>query len=417
MSNLQPVRGTHDLLGNGFRLHQSVIRRAEEIAGRYGFQPMTPPVFEFTEVFSRTLGETSDVVTKEMYTFEDRGGDSITLRPEFTAGVARAFMSNGLAQHAPVKVFASGPVFRHERPQKGRLRQFHQIDVEVLGVPGPAADIEVIAVGAHILEELGLLANTTLRINSLGDPESRASYRENLLTYLEPHKERLSRDSRERLYKNPLRIFDSKDGGDQAIMADAPLLNEHLNDHSAGLFADVLAGLDALGISYQVNHRLVRGLDYYSHTAFEFVTGKLGAQGAVLAGGRYDGLMEQMGGKATPGVGWAAGVERLSMMIAEAGEAETSPGPIALIPMGGAAGEKALTLASTLRKAGYRIEQGYSGNMKKRLQRANKINAAAAILLGDDELAKGVATVRDMASGKQAEVALDNLMDHLIPYR
>ncbi len=271
---------------------------AQATALLYGFEEMTPPVFEFTDVFQRTLGDTSDIVTKD--TFEDRGGDSITLRPEFTAGIARAFMSNGLQQTVPVKFFARGPVFRYERPQKGRLRQFHQVDVEILGVPGPQADIEVIAVGAHLLQALGVSADVKLEINTLGDTESRQNYRDTLVAYLNGHKGSLSEDSLNRLEKNPLRIFDSKDEGDRSVMADAPLLSEHLNDHSRQFFDEVLQGLADVGIEANINRRLVRGLDYYSHTAFEFVTDKLGAQGAVLAGGRYDGLMEQMGGKPMP---------------------------------------------------------------------------------------------------------------------
>ncbi len=414
MATLQPVRGTHDILFDDFRLHQRVRDAAREIAGRYGFREMTPPVFEFTDVFSRTLGETSDVVTKEMYTFTDRGGDSITLRPEFTAGIARAFMSNGLAQEVPFKAFCQGPVFRHERPQKGRLRQFHQLDVEIIGVPTPQADIEVIAVGQHILDALGLADRVRLEINSLGDPESRQAYRQVLLDYLEAHKDGLSEDSVDRMYRNPLRLFDSKNEGDRAIMADAPILWDHMNETGRGFFNDVLAGLDAIGIGYTINRKLVRGLDYYTHTAFEFVTDDLGAQGAVMAGGRYDGLMEQMGGKPTPGIGWAAGIERLAMMI---GEASVAPGPVVVVPVGEAAQATALTLTQSLRRAGYAVDLGYSGNLKKRLNRANKINARAAVMLGDDELAKGVATVRDMQTGDQAEVALDALEAHLDAYR
>jgi len=414
MSTLQPVRGTHDILTDDFRLQKAVADTAAEVAARYGFKEMTPPVFEFTEVFSRTLGDTSDIVTKEMYTFDDRGGDSITLRPEFTAGIARAFMSNGLAHEAPCKFFCRGPVFRHERPQKGRLRQFHQVDVEIIGVPGPLADIETVAVGAHFLEALGVIGDTTLQLNTLGDTESRLTYRDKLIEYLEGHRDRLSEDSLDRLQRNPLRIFDSKDAGDQAVMADAPLLGDHLNDASKEFFAAVTDGLDALGIAYAVNPRLVRGLDYYCHTAFEFVTETLGAQGAVLAGGRYDGLMEQMGGKPTPGIGWAAGVERLAMMV---GTAPPAPRPIVVVPLGAEAERQGLKVTQELRRAGLVAEMGYSGNMKKRLARANKANAAAVVIVGEDELAKQAATVRDMESGEQSEVPLVSLVESLAPYR
>ncbi len=414
MATLQPVRGTHDLLADEFRAHRHVQDTAAEIASRYGFEEMTPPVFEFTEVFQRTLGDTSDIVTKEMYTFEDRGGDSITLRPEFTAGIARAFMSNGLQQSVPVKTFSRGPVFRYERPQKGRLRQFHQVDVEILGVAGPQADIEVIAVGAHLLRELGVAADTKLLLNSLGDPESRAGYRDVLVGYLNGYKDKLSEDSLTRLEKNPLRIFDSKDEGDRAIMVNAPLLSEHLNEASKAFFAEVLDGLSAIGVEATVDPKLVRGLDYYSHTAFEFVTDKLGAQGAVLAGGRYDGLMEQMGGKPTPGIGWAAGVERLAMMV---GDVRPTRSPIAVIPMGGETQRKAMQIAQQLRDAGFAVDLGYSGNMGKRMKRADKLGASVAIILGEDELSRAAATVRDMKSGTQAEVLLADLREHLAGYR
>lgn len=414
MATLQPVRGTHDLLPADFRAQRYVQDTAAEIALRYGFEEATPPIFEFTEVFQRTLGETSDVVTKEMYTFEDRGGDSITLRPEFTAGIARAFMSNGLQQTVPVKLFARGPVFRYERPQKGRLRQFHQVDVEILGVAGPQADIEVIAVGAHLLRELGLAEDVTLEINSLGDPESRAAYRDTLVSYLEGHRDKLSEDSLNRLEKNPLRIFDSKDEGDRAVMADAPLLHEHLNDHSREFFDTVQSGLSDIGVGFTFNPRLVRGLDYYSHTAFEFVTDKLGSQGAVLAGGRYDGLMEQMGGRATPGIGWAAGVERLAMMV---GDVAGAVKPVSIIPMGAEASRRAMIVAQTLRNEGYNVDLGYSGNMGKRMKRADKLGSIVAVIIGDDELERDAATVRDMTSGEQAEVPLQNLGEHLARYR
>ena len=375
---------------------------------------MSPPVFEFTDVFQRTLGDTSDIVTKEMYTFEDRGGESITLRPEFTAGVARAFMSNGLQQNVPVKFFCRGPVFRYERPQKGRLRQFHQVDVEILGVPGPQADIEVIAVGAHLLRELGIAADVTLLINSLGDGESRAAYRAVLVAYLNKRKGELSEESLTRLEKNPLRIFDSKDDGDRAVMTEAPLLSKYLNDASKAFFDEVLSGLADLGVAVTVNPKLVRGLDYYSHTAFEFVTDKLGAQGAVLAGGRYDGLMEQMGGKPTPGIGWAAGVERLAMMTGAPAPARR---PVAVIPMGAAGQGAAMRTAQQLRDLGFAVDLGYSGNVAKRMKRADKLGAVAAVILGDEELSRGAATVRDMRNGQQAEVPLADLGEYLAGYR
>ena len=414
MSDLQPVRGTHDILPEDQRRHRHVTETARGIAARYGYEEISTPVFEFSEVFRRTLGETSDIVTKEMFSFEDRGGESLTLRPEVTAGIARAFISGGLAQHLPLKFFCQGPMFRYERPQKGRQRQFHQVDVELLGVEGPLGDIEVITLGAHILDALGVADKVTLELNTLGDTESRQIYRTKLVDHLEGFKDKLSEDSRARLDRNPLRILDSKDQGDRAVIADAPLLADHLNDVSKAFFDDVQKGLRAAGVAFEINPRLVRGLDYYCHTAFEFTTETLGAQGAVLAGGRYDGLIETMGGPPTSGTGWAAGVERLALMIAE------PPGPtrpLAVVPVGEAAEAEALSLTQKLRHAGFTADLGFSGNLKKRLNRANKLNAAAAVILGDDELAKGAATVRDMDSGEQTEVPLPVLESHLDRYR
>ncbi len=415
MSTFQPVRGTHDLLPDDFRQHKWVTDTAQEIAERYGFDEMTPPVFEFTPVFARTMGETSDVVTKEMYTFPDRSGEEeMTLRPEFTAGICRAFVSNALYDQAPFKVFARGPLFRYERPQKGRQRQFHQIDVEIIGVPGPQADIEVLAVGRQILESLGVAQDCKLLLNTLGDPECRVQYRDILIAHLEPNKAELSEESQTRLYRNPMRIFDSKSERDQEIVADAPLLKDHLNDTSKAFFDEVCEGLNRIGIEYTIEPGLVRGLDYYTHTAFEFVTETLGAQGAVIAGGRYDGLIEQLGGRPTPGIGWAGGVERLAMM---AGEVKKRRRPVAMVPMGTDAALRALVISQDLRQAGYMVEMGYSGNMKRRLARANKADACVALLLGDDELAKGVATVRDMETGEQTEAPLANLAEYLNQYR
>jgi len=411
---LQPVRGTRDLLPDDMRRHRLVTRQAREVAERYGFLEMATPIFEFTEVFERTLGETSDVVTKEMYTFTDRGGEEITLRPEYTAGMARAFISGGLMQQLPLKFFGHGPMFRYERPQKGRLRQFHQLDVEILGVPEPLADIEVIAVGADILAALGVLEKTTLELNSLGDPQSRAAHRQVLVAYFDGHRAKLSEDSRLRLDRNPLRILDSKDQGDRELIAGAPLMADHLNQASRDYFARVREGLDDLGVEYHLNPTLVRGLDYYTHTAFEFVTGELGAQGAVIAGGRYDGLIEAMGGPPTAGTGWAGGIERLAMMIDGAAEA---PRPIVVVPIGAAAEKRALPLCRGLRGAGLVIELGFRGNLSRRLKAANKLNGRAAVLLGEDELERQVATVRDLDSGEQTEVALADLADHLARFR
>ncbi|MBT3396962.1 MAG: histidine--tRNA ligase [Alphaproteobacteria bacterium] len=414
MAKLQSVRGTHDMLPDDSPRFRHVTETARSWAARYGYGEIATPIFEFTEVFQRTLGETSDVVTKEMYTFEDRGGEQITLRPEHTAGIVRAMVSNGLASQLPLKVFASGPTFRYERPQKGRLRQFHQIDVELLGVPGAQADVEVITLAADILGALGVAAKTTLELNTLGDGPSRDAYRERLVAYFSDHRDDLSEDSQARLNRNPLRILDSKAEGDRALVVDAPKMSESLNAESSEFFDAVCDGLDAVGIAYTVNDRLVRGLDYYAHTAFEFTTTELGSQGAVIAGGRYDGLTEMMGGPPTAGIGWAGGIERLAMLVDHVPAAVR---PISLIPMGDAGEAKARAIAHELRGAGFTIDLGFSGNLKKRLKRANKLNAVAAVLLGEDELARGEATVRDLESGEQTAIDLDGLTQALNRYR
>ena len=414
MSALQPVRGTRDIMPEEMRRHRLVAETARVLAERFGYQEMAPPIFEFTEVFKRTLGDTSDVVTKEMYTFAIGEGEDVTLRPEATAGVARALISGGLSQHLPLKVFCHGPMFRHERPQKGRYRQFHQIDVELLGVADPLGDIEIIALGAAILDALGLREKTTLELNTLGDPESRKAYRAALVDYFTAHEDRLSADSLDRLTRNPLRILDSKDEGDRKIVADAPLFGDYLNPASVDFFAAVKEGLDALGIAYSLNPRLVRGLDYYTHTAFEFTTTALGAQGAVIAGGRYDGLVETMGGPSVPGVGWAGGIERLSLLL---DEEPAAPRPIAVVPIGAEAARTALKLTQRLRAAGFVADLGFGGNVGKRMKRANKLGACAALLLGEDELAQNSATLRDLDTGEQDLVSLEALEERLARFR
>jgi len=413
-SSLQPVRGTHDLLPADAVRHRAVVESARDVALRYGYSEMATPIFEFSDVFRRSLGDTSDVVTKEMYTFTDKGGEEVTLRPEGTAGVARAVISNGLAQDLPLKFFYAGPMFRYERPQKGRLRQFHQIGIELIGVAQPLADIEVIACGAAILRELGVLDRAVLEINTLGDAESRRAYRDVLVDYLRQFWNELSEDSRLRLERNPLRVLDSKDEGDRRIIAEAPLYSDYLTTAAREFFAEVTAGLDALGIRYQLNPRLVRGLDYYGHTAFEITAEELGAQKTIMAGGRYDGLIAEMGGPPTPGIGWAGGIERIGTLIAEP---PPSPRPIAVVPIGTAAEREGVILADRLRRSGFVIDLGYSGNLGKRLKRANKLNARAAIILGADELAKGAATLRDLDSGVQEEVPLAALEERLMRFR
>jgi histidyl-tRNA synthetase len=412
VSTLQPVRGTHDLLPEEMRAFRHVVETGRDVAARYGFAEMAPPIFEFSGVFARTLGDTSDIVTKEMYTFADRKGESITLRPEGTAGIARAFISNGLANDLPFKAFYSGPMFRYERPQKGRQRQFHQIGVELLGVPEPQADVEVIAAGRHILDLLGLKGDVTLEINTLGGADSRAASRAALVAYLSGHLADLSADSRDRLDRNPLRILDSKDEGDRALVAHAPLLGDFLNAGSRAFYDDLKNGLMDLGLDFVENPRLVRGLDYYGHTAFEFTTDALGAQGTVMAGGRYDGLIKTMGGPAMPGVGWAAGVERLSMLLAEAPEGAR---PVAMIPAGNdpVIKREATILTERLRRAGFAVDLGFSGNMGKRMKRANKVAARVAVILGEDERLARAVTLRDLDSGEQTTVAVDRMEETL----
>jgi histidyl-tRNA synthetase len=349
-----------------------------------------------------------------MYTFTDKGGETVTLRPEGTAGVARALISGGLSQHLPLKYFYVGPMFRYERPQKGRMRQFHQTGVELLGVKEPAGDVEVIAIGVEFLRRIGAWDRCELELNTLGDAASRQAYRQVLIAYLNGFRDQLSKDSLERLEKNPLRVLDSKDENDQKIVAGAPLYTDYLTDAAKDFFAEVRAGLDALGIAYRINPRLVRGLDYYCHTCFEITCPELGAQKTVLAGGRYDGLVGMMGGPETAGVGWASGVERCAMLLAETPPA---PRPIAIVPLGEAAERRAAVLSGQLRRQDFVIDLGFSGNMGKRMKRANKIHAVAAVILGDDELARGEASLKLLDSGEQKTVRLDELEAALAAYR
>jgi len=410
VSELQPVRGTRDLIGEDIRRHRHVTETARRIASSYAFDEWITPIFEDTRVFSRTLGETSDVVTKEMYSFSDRGGDPVTLRPEGTAGVCRALVSNGLTQSLPQKVFYAGPMFRYERPQKGRYRQFHQIGVELIGPAEPLADAEAIACGWDILQALGVAGDTVLEVNTLGDKDSRQGYRDALVAYFTEHKAALSPDSLDRLDRNPMRILDSKDEGDKRFAAAAPTIMPYLTEPAAAFYDALKRHLDRFGVPFVENPRIVRGLDYYGHTAFEFVTSKLGAQGTVMAGGRYDGLVAEMGGPPTPAVGWAAGIERLAMLL------EDPPGPavpVAVVPIGEAAEAAAIDVLQSLRRAGIRAEMAYRGNLRRRMERANRIGARAAVIIGEDDLAKGVAQVKDLASGAQEAVVLADIAARL----
>jgi histidyl-tRNA synthetase len=414
---LQPVRGTHDLLPAESKRFRHVVETARAVTERYGYGEIMTPVFEFSEVFHRTLGDTSDVVTKETYTFTDRGGESLTLRPEFTAGLARAFISGGLQNELPLKFFCAGPAFRYERPQKGRMRQFHQIDAELLGVAEPLGDVEMVAMAHDVLTALGLKEKVKLEINTLGDAESRTQYRDALVSYFKGHESQLSEDSKMRLARNPLRILDSKDEGDRKIIAHAPRMEDHLTVVARDYFKAVLGGLEALGIAFTPNERLVRGLDYYNHTVFEFTTNQLGAQGTVLAGGRYDGLIELMGGPPTAGIGWAAGVERLMALYDWEANPTKTTRPVALIPLGDAAEREAVKSAHWMRKEGFTVELAYKGNLGNRMKKANRVNASVALIFGDNELAKHIVTFKDLDKGEQKEVALYDLMTALAPYR
>ena len=400
---LQSPRGTADLMPDEMARHRKVMDTARHLGGRFGFEEMATPIFEFTDVFARPLGEGSDVVTKETYSFTDRGGEGLTLRPEGTAGVVRALISAGLTQTLPQKFFYSGPMFRYERPQKGRMRQFHQIGVELLGPGQPLADSEVIHLGQMILEDLGVAGSCVLHLNSLGDASSRSSYREALVAYLNGHSSSLSEDSLRRLEVNPLRILDSKDEGDRAVLEDAPQLDGYLNAESKSHFDRVCALLDAAGVPFKLNPKLVRGLDYYCHTAFEFITEALGAQGTVMGGGRYDGLAETLGGPAVAGVGWAAGVERLALL---ADAAESLPVPLVLIGMGEDCEMTLAGLAAALRRGGARVEMPYGGNLGKQMKRADKLGARYVAIQGGDEAAAGVVLLRDMTDGSQQQIDL-----------
>ncbi|WP_118858196.1 histidine--tRNA ligase [Sphingomonas mesophila] len=406
-STPQPVRGMQSLLGEEAERMAAVVAAFDRVRRLFGFKRVEVPVLEPTAVFARSLGETTDVVSKEMYSFEDKGGDSVTLRPEFTAGIARAFLSEGWQQYAPLKVATHGPAFRYERPQKGRFRQFHQLDAEIIGAAEPQADVETIALGAQLLSELGI-EGVILKLNTLGDPETRAAWRDALYEHFAAHRNDLSEDSRERLERNPLRILDSKAHADWPIADSAPVIDDFLTSEASDFFAAVTAGLDSAGVAWERAPRLVRGLDYYRHTAFEFITDQLGSQGTVLAGGRYDGLIESLGGPHTPAVGWAAGIERLAMMIG-APEADTSRAVV--IPLGGAAEAVAGKVLAELRRAGVAADMAYRGNMKKRLQRANAAGARFAVILGEDEIAAGEAQVKDLASGEQRAVAFAALAE------
>lgn len=384
------IRGTQDIFGDEQRRFARVVETFDRVRKLYCFQRVETPVFEATEVFARSIGETTDVVAKEMYTFPDRGGDSLTLRPEFTAGLCRAYLTEGWRQYAPLKLATHGPVFRYERPQKGRFRQFHQLDAEIIGAAEPQADVELLAMADQLLRELGIAGEqggVTLQLNTLGDAETRDAWRAALVAHFEAHRGELSEDSLARLDKNPLRILDSKDPRDRPIADAAPGIDDYLTAEAGAFFDSATKGLDAAGVAWERNARLVRGLDYYRHTAFEFVTDRLGAQGTVLAGGRYDGLMESLGGPHTPSVGWAAGIERLAMLV---GEPVGERPEVAVVAEDEASNDRAAALTARLRNAGIVAQAFASGSPKKRYDRALKAEPAMTLSLRDGGVAERI---------------------------
>ena len=407
MTQIAPIRGMNDVLPAEIGCWQFLERTAREVLSAHGYDEFRVPVVEQTDLFKRAIGEYTDVVEKEMYSFVDQGGERLTLRPEATAGIVRAHISNGLLRGVRSKVWCIGPMFRHERPQKGRFRQFHQIDVEAIGFPGPDVDAELIAMTAALWRRLGL-SRVSLQINSLGTAESRRSYRELLIAHFRAHHDRLDADSRRRLEGNPLRILDTKNPEMQDIVAAAPVLTEHLDAESRAHFDALCAMLDDLGIGYRVNPRLVRGLDYYSRTVFEWTTDALGAQDAVCSGGRYDGLVHQLGGDPTPAIGFAMGVERVVSLIEQAGSAPAAAGAdVYLVTQGDLALRAGLRLADRLREAlpGRRIELNLGGgNFKAQFRRADRSGAPLALVLGEDELARGVVQLKPLREGAQPAV-------------
>ena len=396
MTPVQPVRGTQSLLGEDADRLVAVTQAFDRVRHLFGFKRVEVPTIEPTQVFARTIGETTDVVSKEMYSFDDRGGESITLRPEFTAGICRAYLSEGWQQYAPLKLATHGSAFRYERPQKGRFREFHQLDAEIIGAAEPQADVEILALADQLLKELGI-DGAILQLNTLGDPATRAAWRDALLEHFRRHASNLSEDSQARLERNPLRILDSKAHQDWPIVDSAPPIDEFLTSEAADFFAEVTDGLSAAGVQWERAPRLVRGLDYYRHTVFEFVTDRLGAQGTVLAGGRYDGLIESLGGPPTPAIGWAAGVERLAMMI-DAPEPDVTT--VAVVVENDRAMGAAIAAAGRLRLGGMSAELYATGSPRKRRDRAVKRGAATILTL---DIADDVVATR-LSGERQGEI-------------
>ena len=404
MEKLRTVRGVHDLLPNSLHKHNLVINEGLKISEKYCYEQIETPIFEFAEVFTKPLGKTSDIVTKENYVFKDRSQDELMLRPEGTSGVVRAFLNAGLTQDVPKRYSYFGPMFRYERPQKGRLRQFKQFGIECIGINNSIADVEVIALGNDFLNRLNILDKIKLKINTLGDIDSRLRYREVLVEYLNDYKLELSNESIKRLSENPLRILDSKNEIDKKIVVDAPSVLDYLNEYSKDRFEKVCEGLNALKIKYNIDKNLVRGLDYYCHTAFEFITSDLGSQGTVLAGGRYDGLAKMLGGPDMAGVGWAAGVERLALMIE--GEYVNKP-DLVLMAVSEKLEPLLLPIIKKLVGQDLKVEILCTGSMSKKFKRANKINASYAIILGEEEVSQNIIKLKNLVSGTEKHITLD----------
>jgi len=383
------------------------------VLGGYGFEEIRTPIVEKTEVFTRAIGEATDVVEKEMYTFEDRNGDSLSLRPEGTAGVVRAALQNGLLYAAPIRLWYMGPMFRHERPQKGRTRQFHQVGAEVFGAPGPDVDVELLAMGERLWKRLGL-ADVTLELNSLGNADERAAYREALVDYMAAFRDELADDARERLERNPLRILDSKDPAVRERLENAPVLTDFLGDESRAHFDGLRDRLDRLGIEYRVNPRLVRGLDYYCHTVFEWVTTSLGAQGTICAGGRYDGLVELQGGKPWPATGFAMGAERIVALMNDAAETAPTAPHAYVVAVGDEAAPEAMVLAERLRDANEALRvqlNAGGGSFKAQFKRADRSGAPLALVLGDDEVASGTVAIKHLREDRPQETVSREQLD------
>ncbi|MDE9538036.1 histidine--tRNA ligase [Xenorhabdus bovienii] len=405
--NIPAIRGMNDCLPAETAIWQRVESTVKRVLAGYGFIEIRTPIVEQTPLFKRAIGEVTDVVEKEMYTFDDRNGESLTLRPENTAGCVRAGIQHGLLYNQEQRLWYIGPMFRYERPQKGRYRQFHQLGAEVFGLQGPDIDAEMILMTARWWRELGIAEHVTLELNSIGSLDARANYREALVAFLEQHKEKLDEDCQRRMYTNPLRVLDSKNPEIQALLNDAPALFDYLDAESKEHFDGLCRILDSAGIKYHLNQRLVRGLDYYNRTVFEWVTSALGAQGTVCAGGRYDGLVEQLGGKSTPAVGFAMGMERMVLLVQEVNPefvADLAVADVYLSSFGEGSQQAALILAEQIRDElpELRLMTNHGGgNFKKQLGRADKHGAKVALILGEDEIRAGNITVKDLRNGEQ----------------